>query len=200
MSSNAFFKIPYGLYVLSTSLDGKQNACIVNTFLQVANEPLRVSVAVSKQNFTCDLITKSGKFAVSVLTQTTPFEVFKRFGFQSGKVVDKFNGCDYVTLSTGGLPILNSYVSAVFEATVCETVDVGSHIVFIADVGSAVAVGDGISLTYDYYQTNIKPRPEAIKKSGWRCIICNYVYEGDPLPADFICPICKHGAADFVKI
>ncbi|MCR5260969.1 MAG: flavin reductase [Candidatus Gastranaerophilales bacterium] len=200
--TNAMFKINYGLFVLAANNDGKDSACIINTVNQVSANPNRIAFAVNKDNYTKEQIEKSGKVAISVLTKETPFSVFKNFGYQSGRDVDKFKDFDKVERCENGVLALTDYTSAVICAKVVSSQDCGTHTLFVADVESAKVVSDAEPVTYNYYLTNIKPAPAvtAEKKKGYICKICGYVYEGDVLPDDFICPLCKHGAADFEKI
>ena len=200
MNQAAMFQLSYGLFVLSTKNDQKDNACIVNTVQQVTTTPNRITVAVNKNNYTHDMIVETGVFNVSILSEEAEFAVFKRFGFQSGRDVDKFADCDYYTRAENGRVYLNRYANAYISAKVVATYDLGTHTLFIADVTDAEVLSNVPSVTYTYYHKNIKPKPEQTKTKGWRCKICGYVYEGEELPADFICPICKHGAADFEKI
>lgn len=201
MNNRALFKISYGLFLL-TARDGEQdNGCIINTFSQVTSMPLRASIAINKLNLTCEMIQKTGKFSVSALDVTVPFDLFKRFGFQSGKSADKFADFEAVKRGENGILQLTDYVNAVFSCTVVQEIDLGTHVMFIADIDDAEVAGDKDSVTYTYYQENIKPKYKPVKGiKGWRCVICGYIYEGEVLPADFICPVCKHGAVDFVPI
>ncbi|MCL1991996.1 MAG: flavin reductase [Spirochaetes bacterium] len=200
----SLFKIPYGLYVLTAKDGGKDNGCIVNTVAQVTDKPLRISVTVNKANYTHDMIAKTGELAVSVLSQETPFSVFKNFGFCSGKDSDKFAGAGCALDRTAnGLYGLLDYTNAIIAGKVISQTDCGTHTIFIADVMQAQILSGEPSLTYDYYFKNVKPKPPAAgkaKKAGFICKICNYVYEGETLPADYVCPLCKHGADDFVKM
>lgn len=200
MNQAAMFQLSYGLFVLSAEKDGKDNACIVNTVQQVTTTPNRITVAVNKGNYTHDMIMETGLFNVSILSEETPFEVFKRFGFQSGRDTDKFAGCDYYTKAENGMIYLSKYANAYISAKVVATYDLGTHMLFIADVTDAEILSKIPSVTYTYYHQNIKPKPEQTKVKGWRCKICGYIYEGEELPNDFVCPICKHGAADFERI
>lgn len=200
MNQAAMFQLSYGLFVLSAKNGQKANACIVNTVQQVTTTPNRITVAVNKGNYTHDLILETGEFNVSILSEETPFEVFQRFGFQSGRDTDKFADCDYYTKSENGLVYLSKYANAYISAKVAATYDLGTHTLFIADVTDAEVLSKVPSVTYTYYHQNIKPKPEQTKAKGWRCKICGYIYEGEDLPADFVCPICKHGAADFERI
>jgi len=201
MDNTALYKLGYGLYVL-TSRDGdKDNGCIVNTVLQVTSgQPFSGVIGVNKQNYTHDMIMDSRKFNISVLTEETPFEVFKRFGFQSGATVDKFAGYTDINRSDNGLLYLTKNVNAMLSFDVTDTFDFGSHTLFKAEINDGEVLGKEESATYAYYQARIKPKPQDTKKDGYRCTICGYIYEDGVLPADFICPICKHGAGDFVKL
>ncbi|MCL2563011.1 MAG: flavin reductase [Oscillospiraceae bacterium] len=200
MNPKALYKLGYGLYVLTAEADGKDNGCIINTVLQVTGDPLAGVIAVNKQNHTHDMILHSRKFNVSVLTTETPFEIFKHFGFQSGASVDKFADYSDVTRSENGLLYLSTHTNAYLSFEVTDPIDFGTHTLFRSNITGGEVLGGGESVTYAYYQQHIKPKPQATQKTGWRCTICNYIYEGDPLPADFICPLCKHGTVDFVKI
>jgi flavin reductase (DIM6/NTAB) family NADH-FMN oxidoreductase RutF len=160
---------------------------------------MRISIAVNKANFTHDMILKTGVFNVSILSEGVPFSVFQHFGFQSGKTTDKFAGADNTARSENGVKYLTKNANAVISAKVSETFDYGTHTLFIANVTQSFTLSPDPSVTYQYYFDNIKPKPQAPKEKtkGFVCKICGYVYEGDTLPADFICPLCKHGAEDF---
>jgi flavin reductase (DIM6/NTAB) family NADH-FMN oxidoreductase RutF len=197
----ALFKASYGLYLLSAKNDEKDTACIINTFLQItSNKPCLCIISVNKQNFTSEIISKTRKFNLSTLTVETPFEIVKRFGFQSGRDVDKFKDFSGFTRSANDLVYLTDYANAFLSFDVLEIMDFDSHIVFKAMLTESKTLNNKESMTYDYYHRNVKPKPQVAEKQGYRCVICGYVYEGEPLPPDFICPLCKHGAADFVKI
>ena len=200
MDTNALFKISYGLYVLIAKENNFDNGCIINTFSQVTDTPLRVSVTINKSNKTCEMIERTGKFNVSILSEDVSFDTFKHFGFQSGRDVNKFDGYTDVKRSENGILYLTSCSNGFVSGKVIQTIDVGTHLIFIAEVEDCDILSDVPSVTYDYYHKNIKPKPQEEKKGGYRCKICGYVYEGEPLPADFICPLCKHGADDFEKI
>lgn len=202
MDTNAIYKVGYGLYVLSASDAGKDNGCIINTVLQItSNAPLKFIISVNKSNLTHDMVKNSGKFNVSILTEETPFSVFRNFGFQSGRDADKFSNIDFVERSKNGLLYLNKYTNAYLSFDVIDTVDCDTHTIFLAELTDAESLSNDESLTYAYYHKHIKPKPEPAKKvTGWRCKICGYIYEGKELPPDFICPWCKHGSADFEKI
>jgi len=205
VNKKAVNKISYGLYVLSAKQGEKDNACIINTLSQLTSDPLRVSITVNKQNYTHDMILAEGEFTVSLLTQKVPFDYFKRFGFQSGRDVDKFDGFDACARGENGIYYITKYTNAYISGKVISTLDLGSHTLFVADVTAAEVLDEVPSLTYAYYHSDVKPKPAAPSSSsgvkiGWRCKICGYVYEGENLPADFVCPLCKHGAEDFEKI
>lgn len=203
MDKKAIHKLSYGLFVLTSAFEGKDGGCIINTGIQVSSEPNRVSIAVNKANFTRELVEKSGKFNLSILSEVASFDMFQHFGFQSGRDVDKFasypnckrsaNGLYYVTVGT------NAYISAVVK----QMVDLDSHMLFIAAVEDMEVLSQDPSATYAFYQSEIKPKPAQQPVSGkiaWRCTVCGYIYEGEELPEDFTCLLCKHPASDFEKI
>lgn len=200
MNNSAMFKIGYGLYVLTAAENGRDNGCIINTVMQITSSPIRVAIAVNKSNYTHDIIAETGKFNLSVITESASFDLFKRFGFATGREVDKFADYAAYARSTNGLLYITESVNAYISANVVQQINSGTHTLFIADVTDADIISDEPSATYSYYHANIKPAPEKPKRSGWRCKICGYVYEGDELPDDYVCPLCKHGAADFEKI
>ena len=193
------FKLSYGLFVLTAKDGEKDNGCIINTAIQITSNPLRISIAVIKANYTHDMIAKTGQFNVSILSESAPFSIFQQFGFQSGRDTDKFAGCGYDTRTANGIRYVPEHTNSVISAKVTEQHDYGSHSVFIADVTQAIVLSNERSVTYQYYFDNIKPKPQPQKeeKKGFVCKICGYVYEGEELPTDFICPLCKHGPEDF---
>ena len=196
---NALFKLSYGLFVLTAKDGGKDNGCIINTVTQLTDTPKRITIAVNKANYTHDMIQKTGVFNVSVLSEDVPFKIFQQFGFQSGRDADKFAGMATQTRSANGLRYLDEYTNAFISAKVISAEDYGTHTLFVADITEAKVLSAEPSVTYAYYFEHIKPKPQptAEAKKGWVCKICGYVYEGEDLPADFICPLCKHGAEDF---
>ncbi len=199
MARSATDYISYGLYVV-TADEYKDNGCITNTACQVTTTPNRITLAVNKANLTHDMIAHTGKFNVSMLSEEAPFAYFTRFGFQSGRSADKFDGFGEVARSENGLYYITKGTNAFVSAQVCRSIDLGTHTLFIADVTESAVLSDVPSMTYAYYHANVKPKAARPKKTVWRCRICGYEYEGEELPADFVCPICKHGAADFEKI
>ncbi len=202
MNTNAMFKIGYGLYVLTAKENGFDNGCIINTVTQVTSNPNRITVAVNKANKTHDMIIATGEFNVSVLSTSASFDIFKAFGFRSGKDVDKFSDFNAAERSGNGLYYITDATNAFISAKVITATDLGTHTLFLADVTDCEVLTDAISVTYDYYHKNIKPKPEVKKvtKTYYRCKICGYIYEGENLPEDFVCPLCKHPASDFEKV
>ncbi len=193
------FKLSYGLFVLSAREGEKDNGCIINTVMQITDTPLQIAVGINKDNYTYEMIEKTGTFNVSVLTEDVPFSVFESFGFKSGRTEDKFSAFNDKERSENGIFYLTKYTNAFISAKVVNILDCGTHMMLIAEVTDAKTLSDAPSVTYDYYFKNIKPKPEA-KKKGYVCKICGYVYEGDTLPEDYICPLCKHPASDFEPI
>ncbi len=196
----ALYQLGYGLYVLTARDGEKDNGCIVNTVMQVASNPLLVAVGVNKQNYTCGLVQQTGMLNVNSLTIDTPFEVFRHFGYQSGRNVDKFAG-KTPARSTNGLVILTDHTGGFLSLSVKQEMDAGSHYLFLCEPTEGYLQPGAETVTYAYYQQQIKPKPESTaKKKSFVCTVCGHIYEGDTLPADYICPICKHGAADFVPV
>ena len=193
--SKSLYQLGYGLYVLTVRDGDRDNGCIVNTVMQVTSTPPVVAVVVNKQNYTCGLIRKTGALNINSLTESTPFEVFRHFGYQSGRDADKFAGCS-PERSGNGLVILPEYARGFISLAVERELDLGTHIQFLCTPTEGKLLSGAETLSYSYYQKNIKPRPQT-KKKGFVCRICGYVYEGSTLPEDYICPLCKHGAADF---
>ncbi len=203
MNEATMFKLSYGLFVLSSQSGGKDSGCIINTAGQVSSVPNRISISVNKANFTHDLVKESGKFNVSILSEEADFGIFQHFGFQSGRTVEKFADYADCARSANGLYYVTGGTNGYISGTVEQAIDLGSHTLFIASVDDMDVLSEAPSATYAYYHASIKPQPEASDTSGktaWRCKICGYIYEGEELPADFICPLCKHPASDFEKI
>lgn len=197
----ALFRIGYGLYVVTTNDGTKDNGCIVNTVTQLTDSPLRVAVNINKQNYTYHTVQKTGKLNVNCLSTEAPFKVFESFGFRSGRNCDKFaDCCDTAPRTDNGLIFLPRYINAVMSMKVIDEVDLGTHGMFICEVTEARVMSNAETMTYTYYQKNVKPKPQTGGKKGFVCSVCGYVYEGDELPDDIVCPLCKHGAADFEPI
>ena len=199
MDNTAFFKLSYGLFVVTAHEGEKDNGCITNTVVQQTTTPNRISVTINKNNYTHDMIKRTGVFNVSVLSEKAKFETFKHWGFQSGKNVNKAIGIEFYRLENGVIYIVDG-VNAVICAKVEQEIDLGTHTMFIAEVTDSFSTSDVPSATYAYYHKNIKPAPQKPKKTGWICTVCGYIYEDEVLPKDYICPTCKHPASDFKKV
>lgn len=199
MDITAFHKISYGLFVVTAHEGDRDNGCVTNTVMQVTTTPNRITVAVNKQNYTHDMIRRTGKFNVSVLAENAKFDIFKHWGFQSGRDIDKAVGITFSRAENGVIYVTEG-VNAVISAEVTDEVDLGTHTLFVAEVTGAESLSDTPSATYAFYHRNIKPAPERPKKKGWVCTICGYVYEGETLPEGFTCPLCKHPASDFKEM
>ena len=195
----ALFRIGYGLYVVTSNDGTKDNGLIVNTVTQVTNTPNRIAVTINKENYSHHVIKQTGIMNVNCLSVNAPFKVFENFGFRSGRNADKFADCNPVR-TDNGLVMLPHYINAMLSLKVEQYIDLGTHGMFICEVTEARVVSDADTMTYTYYQEHVKPKPQTEGKKGWVCTICGYVYEGEELPEDFICPLCKHGAADFEPI
>lgn len=202
MNRKALYNLSYGLFVLTTKYGEKDNACIINTAIQAASDPNQISICVNKHNYTNELICSSKEFAVSVIDQTASFDLIKRFGFVSGREVEKFeNFSNYKRLNSGIIYICES-TNAYMSVKVEKIIDLGSHNMFIGSIEDMEVLSDKPSITYDYYMKNVKPKPEAktSKEIIYRCKICGYEYKGESLPKEYICPLCKHPSEDFEKV
>lgn len=205
MDKKAMYKLSYGLFVLTAKDEEKDNGCIINTAIQVSSMPNQLSICVNKANLTHDMIVKTGKFTVSVISQDAGFDLFKHFGFQSGKDVDKFKNFEKCKRVENSIYYITEGTNAYISVNVSKTEDLGSHTMFIGEITDMEVLSETPSVTYDYYLKNIKPQPENVGtttdgKTIWRCTICGYEYVGEELPEDFVCPLCKHPASDFEKI
>lgn len=203
MDKTAMYALSYGVFMLAAKSGDKTNGCITNTCIQVANSPARVAISVINSNYTCDLIKESGECTLSILDESITFETIKHFGMQSGRDVDKMSDIPFPS-DERGIPYMGWGACAVLSLKVAESMDLGSHTLFIAEVADAKVLSDEKPITYAYYQSNIKPKPEAVNKEkkivGWKCRICGYIYEGPTLPAEFVCPLCGHDAGDFEPV
>jgi len=197
MNPKALFHITYGLYLLTAHQDGRDNGCIINSAMQVAEEPNRMAVSISKKNLTHDMICRTGRMNLSALTTGADFAIFQRFGMQSGREKDKFDGFTGTARSDNGLLYLTDMCSAFLSARVLQMIDLGTHTLFIAEITDGEVLNQEAACTYTYYQAQIKPRPAARPRRSWVCSVCGYVYEGDEMPDDYICPLCKHGKEVF---
>ena len=206
MDTKSVYKISYGLYVLTASQGDKDNGCIINTLSQLTSSPMQISVTVNKANLTHDMIKTTGVFNVSVIDTSADFSLFRHFGFQSGRNAQKFGTPDSYKFSPcyadNGVIYVKSGANAFLSGKVVNEIDLGTHTMFIAEMTGGEVLSDKPSMTYEYYQQNVKPKPAqtAEKKSGWVCKVCGYIYEGEELPEDFVCPVCKHGREDFEKL
>ncbi len=202
IDSSAMFKLSYGLFVLTTNDGTKDNGCIINTAQMLTDNPKRVTIAVNKQNYSHDILIKTKVFNLSILTEEVPFKVFEHFGFNSGRDTNKFSGNKDINRSQNGLVYIQNYTNAYISAKVLTTYDYGTHTLFVAEVTEAKSLSSNNSVTYDYYFKHVKPKPQLTEepKVGYVCQICGYVYEGESIPGDYICPLCKHGIDDFTKI
>ena len=212
MDSKALHKLTYGLFLLTAREDGKDNGCIINTAIQVANNPTRILIAVQQGNYTHDMILHTGKFNVSSITTAADFSLFQRFGMQSGRDVDKFADFADISRSGNGLFYLTKAANMYLSVNVTNHVDLGSHTLFIGELDEAKVLSSEDSCTYSFYQSDIKPKPAAKTPAStegaadsnahpvrtWTCSVCGYVYEGDEVPDGFECPLCHHGKEDFV--
>ncbi len=199
IDNRALYHIGYGLYAITSRLGERDNCFIANAVMQVTSTPCRLAIAINKANLSHDYIKESGLMNIHTLTVDTPFSLFERFGFSSGRETDKLAGIPF-RRSRSGLAVLNDHVSSYFSVCVEEYQDLGTHGLFLAIVEEAEVLSSAAPITYAYYHANTKPKPQKSKKTGYICKICGYIHEGDTLPSDFICPICKHGAQDFERI
>lgn len=203
LDTQALFKLTYGMQVLCARQDGRDNGCIINTAGQVTDTPHRLSVTVSKKSRTQEMVRDTGRFTISNLSERATFEVFERFGFQSGRETDKFADFTGWERDKNGLPYVTFGANAFFSAEVEQTIDLDTHVMFIANITDMAVLDDAASMTYAFYQEHLrpasnKPRPE--KQTVWRCVVCGYEYVGEELPQDFLCPLCGHGVADFIRV
>lgn len=203
MDKKVIYNLTCGVFMLATKADGKASGCITNTCMQVASNPVRIIVSLLNTNYTCDLLKRSSNFTLSLLDEDATFETIKHFGFQSGRDVDKFAKLNFPH-DKHFIPYLGWQASGVISAKVKDSLDLGSHTVFLAEVEDAKTLSGKAPLTYSDYQSHVKPKPEAVKSDkkiiAWRCKICGYVHEGAELPKDFTCPLCGHGPEDFEPV
>lgn len=192
--------ISYGLYVVTCNDGIKNNGLIVNTVTQVANNPTKIAVTICKENYSHDVIKQTNRLNINTLTTKTPFSIFEHFGFCSGKNTDKFESFPYFP-SDNGLPVLVDYINSYISLKITQYIDLGTHGMFIGEISEANVINNDESITYACYHKNVKPKPETLNQTkGFMCTICGYVHEAEALPEDFVCPLCKHGAADFIEL
>lgn len=197
MEQKVLWNLTYGLYLLTAREMGKDNGCIINTAVQVANSPDRIAISVIKGNLTHDMIQETGVFNLSAITESAPFSLFQRFGMQSGRKTDKFSGFSGAARSENTLMYLTEHANMYLSAFVTQEIDLGSHTLFIAEVADGKVLNQDAACTYAHYQSHIKPRPEKKEKKQWVCTVCGYVYEGETVPDDYLCPLCAHPKEDF---
>lgn len=202
IDNNALFSISYGLFILTTNFDNFDNGCVINTAMQITDNPKQIVIGVNKNNKTHDMIISSKKFNVSIISEDAKFSLFENFGFKSGKDYNKFSSFNDFKRSENGLIYITQGTNAYISCEVVQIVDCITHSLFIAEIKYAEKIGEEKSATYDYYFKNIKPKPEKTSGSSKKyvCKICGYVYEGEKLPEDFICPLCKHGSDVFEEL
>lgn len=203
VDKNAFRKFSYGVEVLTTKFDGRDYGCVINSAVQMASgEPKKICLSVINKNLTREMLEKAGKFNISILTEDAPFALFERFGLQSGRDADKFEGLEFDDTMSNGIRYIPRYTNAVLSCVITDVKDLGASTLFTADVVEAKALSNAPSCTYDYYHAHIKPKkaPVSEQKEGWVCKVCGYFYEGDDMPADYVCPLCKHGKDDFEHV
>ena len=202
MDNKVMYKLSYGLFVVSAKTS-KDNGCITNTAMQVTSSPNRITLAINKENFTHDMILETGAFNVSILSEEATFDLFERFGFHSGRDTDKFADFTDFARAENGVTYITKGTNGVISAKVCQTVDLGTHTLFVADVTDAFSLSDAPAATYAYYHAHIKPKPQEKAPAGktiWRCTICGYEVEAGELAEDFTCPLCKHPREDFERV
>lgn len=204
MDKSALFSITYGLYLATVHIEGKDNGCIIDTVMQITDEPVQICIAINKNNLTHDMIMESRQFNICPISQNAPATLFAHFGYQSGHTVDKFKDLENVSYTQNCIPYVTHNTVACLSATVFEHKDFGTHTLFLAKVDDAIKLSSEPAVTYTYYQEKIKNAitntTKKEKKKGYICQVCGYIYEGEPLPKDFICPVCKRGAEVFVPI
>lgn len=200
MDPKALYNLTYGLYLLTTREEGKDYGCIINTAAQVASDPVRIAISVLNTNKTCEVLKRTELFNISAVTADAPFDLFRQFGMQSSRDVNKFAGYPGIDRAPNTLPILSQYGNMYLSVYVTEAIDLGGHTLFIGEVLDGEVLNSKPSCTYAHYQNEIKPKPQKAAAKQWECRICGYVYEGEEVPEDYLCPLCKHGKEDFVPV
>ena len=200
MDQKALYNLTYGMYLLTTREAGKDYGCIINTAVQVARDPERIAISVQNSNRTCEVLKRTELLNLSAITADAPFDLFRQFGMQSARDVEKFRGYPGIDRAPNTLPIATTYANMYLSCYVVKTVDLGSHTLFIAEVLDGQVLNSKPSCSYAHYHAEIKPKPQKAEKKQWECRICGYVYEGEEVPDDFKCPLCQHGKEDFVPV
>ena len=200
MDQKALYNLTYGMYLLTTREEGKDYGCIINTAVQVARDPDRIAISVQNNNKTCEVLKRTGLFNLSAITSDAPFDLFRQFGMQSARDVEKFRGYPGIDRAPNTLPILSNFANMYLSVYADQTIDLGSHTLFIGEILDGAVLNAKPSCSYAHYHAEIKPKPKKVEKKQWECRICGYVYEGDEVPDDFKCPLCNHGKEDFVPV
>ena len=200
MDQKALYNLSYGMYLLTTREEGKDYGCIINTAVQVARDPDRIAISVQNDNKTCEVLKRTELFNLSAVTADAPFDLFRQFGMQSARDVEKFRGYPGIDRASNTLPILSQYGNMYLSVYVTDTVDLGSHTLFIGELLDGQVLNGKPSCTYAHYHAEIKPKPKKAETKQWECRICGYVYEGEEVPDDYKCPLCQHGKEDFVPV
>lgn len=200
MDNKVLYNLTYGLYLLTTREEGRDYGCIINTAVQVARDPDRISISVQKNNKTCEVLKRTELYNLCAITSDAPFDLFRQFGMQSSRDVEKFAGYPGIDRAPNTLPILSRYGNMYLSVLVTDQIDLGSHILFIGEVLDGEVLNSRPSCTYAHYQTEIKPKPKKAAAKQWECRICGYIYEGEEVPDDYKCPLCNHGKEDFVPV
>ena len=200
MDQKALYNLTYGMYLLTTREDGKDYGCIINTAVQVARDPDRIAISVQNNNKTCEVLKRTGLFNLSAITSDAPFDLFRQFGMQSARDVEKFRGYPGIDRAPNTLPILSNFANMYLSVYADQAIDLGSHTLFIGEILDGAVLNAKPSCSYAHYHAEIKPKPKKAEKKQWECRICGYVYEGDEVPDDFKCPLCNHGKEDFVPV
>lgn len=200
MDQKALYNLSYGMYLLTTREEGKDYGCIINTAVQVARDPDRIAISVQNDNKTCEVLKRTELFNLSAITADAPFDLFRQFGMQSARDVEKFRGYPGLDRAPNTLPILSQYGNMYLSVYVTDTVDLGSHTLFIGELLDGQVLNGKPSCTYAHYHAEIKPKPKKAETKQWECRICGYIYEGEEVPDDYKCPLCQHGKEDFVPV
>lgn len=200
MDQKALYNLTYGMYLLTTREEGKDYGCIINTAVQVARDPDRIAISVQNNNKTCEVLKRTGLFNLSAITSDAPFDLFRQFGMQSARDVEKFRGYPGIDRAPNTLPILSNFANMHLSVYADQAIDLGSHTLFIGEILDGAVLNAKPSCSYAHYHAEIKPKPKKAEKKQWECRICGYVYEGDEVPDDFKCPLCQHGKEDFVPV
>ncbi len=200
MDQKALYNLTYGLYLLTTREMGKDHGCIINTVMQVGREPDRIAISVQNSNLTCEVLKRTELFNLSAITADAPFDIFRQFGMQSGRDVEKFRGYPGIDRAPNTLPILSNHANMYLSVYVTEQIDLGTHTLFIGEILDGAVLNNKPSCTYAHYQSEIKPKPQKAAVKQWECRICGYVYEGEEVPDDYLCPLCLHGKEDFIPV